>query len=178
MAKNISIKSGGSLKINLDKLFAIQNGLEKKYVTKVGILGQKAANRKVTVKTASGHNRAGSEPSSKTNAEIGLIQEKGSVSLHIPRRSFLMMPLEMKLGKYVHFIGESVMEGITADNIKNAYAKMGIVAEGIIQRAFASRGFGRWADNSPVTIEKKGSDSPLIDTAQLRKSITSTVVST
>ena len=40
-----------------------------------------------------------------------------------------------------------------------------------IQMAFASWGFGQWAPDTVATVERKGSNTPLIDTAQLRRSI-------
>ena len=60
-------------------------------------------------------------------------------------------------------------------HIKEVFVKIGIIAEGVVQEAFSTRGFGKWAPNSEMTIAQKGSDSPLIDTAQLRKSISSDV---
>lgn len=176
MAKTVRLNGGGSLRINLDKLKTIEAELQKRYVTRVGILGDKAHNRKQTVETKTGKRRPGKEPAAVTNAEIGLVHEKGSISRGIPRRSFLLMPLEQKFDKYIGAISASIMQGITTENVKMVYLKMGVFAESLIQRAFATRGFGKWAPNKPATIARKGSDSPLIDTAQLRKSITSTVV--
>ena len=60
--------------------------------------------------------------------------------------------------------------------IKYVYRFLGLYAESFIKQAFSSGGFGRWAPNKPNTIAQKGSDKPLIDTAQLRRSITSDVV--
>lgn len=175
MAKTIKTKSG-NIKINIDKLKSIEAQLGIKYSARVGILGASPHARKESVKTKEGLNKPGKNPSVLTNAEIGLKHEKGVLSENIPRRSFLMMPLELKFSKYTGAVGQSVMKGLTAENIKFVYKNIGIIAEGIIQRAFATRGFGKWKPNAPLTIALKGSDAPLIDTAQLRKSITSTVV--
>ncbi|RTL04659.1 hypothetical protein EKK58_10135 [Candidatus Dependentiae bacterium] len=175
MSKNIKIKSYGTLKVNLDKVKDLEEQLAKNYSVKVGILGSGNA-RKNTVTTANGKRKAGKEDSNITNAQIGLLQEKGSLSRNIPRRSFLMMPLQTKLPDYVSRIGNYFYQSLETGDIKKAYSMTGLLAESIIQRAFATRGFGKWAKNSPYTIMMKGSDSPLIDTSQLRKSITSTVV--
>ncbi len=165
MAKTVRLKGGGFLRVNLDRLKAIEEQLGRRYVARVGILGDKSRMRK------------GEDQSTLTNAEIGLIQEKGSISRGIPARSFLMMPLTLRFDRYVPTIGMSIMQGVTTENIKFAYAKMGTLAVSVIDRAFASRGFGQWEPNAPATIARKKSDAPLIDTSQLRKSITSTVVS-
>jgi hypothetical protein len=53
---------------------------------------------------------------------------------------------------------------------------IGFACEVSIQNAFASSGFGQWAPNTPKTIHRKKSASPLIDTSQLRRSISSAVV--
>jgi hypothetical protein len=170
-----------SIKLNTDKLENIKGALEEHFITRVGILGSKAS-RMNTVTTKSGKHRAGKDMATMTNAEIGLVHEKGSTTRHIPRRSFLEMPLILKSEKLLsirnkiweifNYAGEE-----SAARLKQAYASLGIAAENIVQSAFASGGFGRWAADKEATIRRKGSSAPLIDTAQLRRSITSDVVS-
>jgi len=55
------------------------------------------------------------------------------------------------------------------------FKQVGIKAEAIIQEAFASGGFGTWADLEEQTIRRKGSSSKLIDKGELRKSVSSEV---
>jgi SOS response regulatory protein OraA/RecX len=64
----------------------------------------------------------------------------------------------------------------TKSRLKQAYIHLGIMAEKIIQAAFESSGFGHWKPDSASTIARKGSSRTLIDTSQLRASITSDVV--
>ena len=90
MSKSIRINGGGTLRVNLDKLKSIEEQLGKKYLARVGVLGEKSRDRKEAVVTKAGTHKAGKEPASMTNAEIGLVHEKGSLSRGIPRRSFLM----------------------------------------------------------------------------------------
>ena len=52
---------------------------------------------------------------------------------------------------------------------------LGVYGESIVQEAFETGGFGTWEPLSQETVEAKGSNSILIDTAQLRRSITSKV---
>ena len=49
---------------------------------------------------------------------------------------------------------------------------VGVSALEQIQEAFDTEGFGEWTPNSPATIRAKGSEMPLIDTGNLRNSIT------
>lgn len=164
MNRKITIGGNISVTLNVTKLDKMKEEMAKKYVTRVGVLGQKT-NR--TDKSKSGQ---------LTNAEIGLKQEMGVYSERIPRRSFLEMPLTMKMPKYAAQFGDWLIQAIEEGNLKPAYVNLGIKGEQIVQEAFASRGFGIWPDNAPLTIALKGSDSPLIDTGELRRAITSDVV--
>jgi len=169
-----------SVKLNTDALEQVHSALLAKYVTRVGILGGKT-NRTKVVTSRNGMRRAGKSPDVLTNAEIGLIHEKGSASNKIPRRSFLEMPLVLKSAGLLAVRNKlwAVYQGgpDTKARLREAYVNLGLIAERIIQRAFETRGFGRWAQNKKATIRRKnGSDMPLIDTAQLRRSITSDVV--
>jgi hypothetical protein len=183
------ISRGRDIKITLDieKLLKMKEELAKKYRARVGVLGQKT-NRipmltgesheryKLRVKKLLKDNPELKANESKTNAEIGLLQEMGSLSLHIPRRSFLEMPLSLKMPDYSRFFGNQLMKAIDEGNLKPVYTNLGIKGEQVVQLAFASRGFGHWPENAPYTIQKKGSSTPLIDTGQLRRSVTSDVV--
>lgn len=170
------------VKLNVDKLEDIQSALFSGFVTRVGILGNKT-NRNMHVRAKQGHsgNRHIKYPSPMTNAELGLIHEKGSLNHRIPRRSFLEMPLVLKsegLMAMKQKIWHAFMGGPdTVSRLKTAYRELGLAAERIIQRAFETRGFGRWQPDTAATARRKGSSAPLIDTGQLRRSITSDVVS-
>lgn len=144
----------------LDKIIA-QLG-DKGAGVKVGILGSTDTRK---------------EDGSVTNAEIGIIQEYGSVSRKIPPRSFLRMPILAKKNQLINqaTTGDTRKKLLSGD-IKGALTNIGYIAEEIIDDAFKSSGFGAWPANSPITTAKKGSSKPLIDTGQLRRAITSKVV--
>lgn len=111
------------------------------------------------------------------NPTLGLIHEFGSISNGIPARSFLRMPLITKLPDAVANIGRNKwVDVILKDGIIGGLKRLGALGERTVLEAFSTRGFGRWKPNTPYTIRKKGSDAPLIDSAQLRKSITHAVV--
>lgn len=113
-----------------------------------------------------------------SNATIGLKHEFGSFTERIPRRSFLRFPIEHQARKIVSEwskIKNKFSKDLVNGSLKDVMAKLGVLAEIAIQEAFASRGFGQWKPNSYFTIKQKGSASPLIATAELRKSVTSKV---
>ena len=115
--------------------------------------------------------------SPKTNAEVGLIHEFGSVSDHIPARSFLRVPLITQLPKKLQLIGQKVWSDlITQRGLLHALENLGLIGMQIVDMGFATGGYGKWAPNAPVTIYIKGSAHPLINSAQLRKSIGMVVV--
>lgn len=181
---------GRNISVNLDitKLVKMKEELAKRYIARVGVLGQKT--NRIPMLTGESHERYQlrvkkilkdrpelAENTEKTNAEIGLVHEMGTLNKRPPRRSFLEMPLNLKMPNYAKTFSNKLMKAIDEGNIKPVYVDLGIKGEQVVQLAFASRGFGIWPANAESTIARKGSSSPLIDTTQLRRSITSDVVS-
>ena len=74
----------GQVKVDLSKLEGIEKALKSKYKVRVGILGNKAAQKH--------------EDTELTNYELGSIHEYGSYSAGIPKRSFLLEPLSKMWG--------------------------------------------------------------------------------
>lgn len=186
MKKKTSIGKNISVTLNMEKLLNLRQELGKGYAVRVGVLGQKS--NRIPMVTGETHeayrlrvkkilkSTSTLKNTEKTNAEIGLKQELGSLSEHIPRRSFLEMPLMLKMPEYYKSFGANLMKAIEAGDIRPAFVTLGIKGEQIVQLAFASRGFGQWAPNAESTISRKGSSSPLIDTGQLRRAVTSDVI--
>jgi hypothetical protein len=130
------------------------------------------------------------------NPTIGLIHEFGTKALTIPSgetgphaagdittrrpipaRSWLRMPLLTKLPDEIDKIGRAVWAGLVLKKgVLYSLRNLGALAENVIQRAFATGGFGQWAPLAPFTIRKKGSSAILIDTAYLRKAVSSVVM--
>lgn len=154
-----------NIKVNLKGLDKLAKVLGDQFSIKVGIMGGNAQKK---------HDK-----SKLTNAEIGFINEFGSYTKKIPPRSFLEMPLRLYLADYLlkkkAFSQQAIDEAVKNGTLFDLARKVGIVGEEVVQQAFASRGFGQWKPNAPSTIKGKGSDSPLIDTGELRRSITSRV---
>ena len=144
---------------DLEPLNRFVRGLSFKHVVRVGIFGNKANRNK---------------DKGMTNPELGAIHEFGSFSRGIPQRSFLRMPVHQDAAKIVNETGASALTFMNQGKIPRVLRNLGIACENAIQRAFAARGPG-WQANKPSTVKAKGSDAPLIDTGQLRRSITSKV---
>lgn len=152
MSKGVNTK----LSIDMKGLKDLEKGVKKKMYAKVGILGEKSArNGEVN------------------NAEIGVVQEFGSVTKNIPARSFLVMPITEKrkqIQKEILKRKKVLEKALEKGDMTVFYDLLGVAAEKAIQQAFDSGGFGKWA---PLKVRQ---GSPLVDTAQLRRSVTSKVV--
>ena len=156
MTKSTIIKK--NIKGLLDFKWMLDHNLE----SRVGILGSTAISTR-------------EEGEETTNSDIGFKHEFGVKGENVPKRSFLREPIQEKLEEAMAKSKASLKKSFEKLRIKEVFLKLGIIAEGVVQEAFATRGFGKWAPNSEATIEMKGSDSPLIDTTQLRESISSDV---
>lgn len=161
------MSDANSVEYNGKKLVRLIKLLVKGFPSvKVGIIGSQAQQE---------HNGT-----NLTNAQIGMINEFGSYSRKIPARSFISMPLKLFLSSYIKkkkSLSKQEFEKAIEKGTEEEFSrKVGIVAEEVIQDAFATRGFGNWKPNAPLTVALKGSDSPLIDTGQLRRSISSKVI--
>lgn len=169
MEKTVNIGNVGYIKYDMGGLLRLQKALKETWCARVGILGDKSERFKLL-------KGKGKEASPITNATIGFIHEKGSKARNIPRRSWLMEPIEMKLGAKQEFLNKAYVSELNrvahgdTENLQLFFKKLGIACEAIIQEAFATSGFGTWA---PLK-HRKG--SPLIDTGQLRKSVSSEAV--
>ncbi len=147
-------------------------------VVKVGIFGNKNA-RGITAGNKAGESGIrkvvkGSR-STLTNAELGLIHELGSVERGIPRRSFLRMPISTRSKEILADAMKGALELMAQGNVRGVLKRLGIACEKAVQLAFATRGFGSWQPDQAQTARRKGSNQPLIDTAQLRRSVASQV---
>lgn len=109
-----------------------------------------------------------------TNAEVGAIHEFGGEKT--PQRSFLRVPIADKLQEYLELsraFDDSVTRDVILDGtIVRWLKKVAVIAEQIVADAFDSRGFGRWKASN---MSRKQNHQTLVETQQLRNSITSEV---
>lgn len=109
-----------------------------------------------------------------SNAEIGIKHEFGDET--VPMRSFLRMPISKKLQKYLDdskfFGSDSIKLIVTEKNLLSWVKKIAVLAEAIVSDAFDTGGFGEW---KPSNMKNKKNQQTLVETQQLRNSITSEV---
>lgn len=147
-----------TVKGDFSKLENLLKGLKTKMSVRVGVFQEATA------------------PDGERVASYGADNEFGVPERRIPERSFIRMPIETKAGKIAADVEKRKRDRIEQGNIRGIFEDIGLAAEAVIQEAFDTRGFGTWKENAEMTIEKKGSDAPLIDEGLLRRSITSKVV--
>ena len=151
------------MRFNLDGLKALKEALPTDDIVKVGVL-------------RSGNGRDDEEGTPMGNAEIGLIQEIGSISRNIPARSWLRMPIETRQKELIKFMQSPKAQGLAESlDFEKLLELLGLSAEVIIHEAFQTSGFGKWPANAPATVAAKGSSKPLIDTRQLERAVSSEV---
>lgn len=139
----------------LDKMLG---ELGKTHYVDVGILGE---------------NGGKTEEGGATLAFIGAVHEFGSLDGHNPKRSFIAMPIQTGQKMIEAQVSPLMAKKMAAGDIKGIFVDVGIAAEGRIQDAFDSGGFGQWPALKEETIKRKGSEAILIDNGALRKAITS-----
>ena len=188
--KKIGDSANNRIMVRLDttKLDQIEKELGKNFVAQIGILGVKAGGRLLIKKEAVG-GKSGNrkvpvvqKDSDLSNADLGLIHEKGSPARGIPRRSFLEVPLTTKMPGMMAKVGQLILKGLEASNIAIAYEKLAAIGEIVVHQAFPTSGYGTWPSLKKGSTEiggygrAGGAPSHLIDTGQLRQSISSRVV--
>lgn len=160
----------GSVSLEMGKLKALTADLAKykRHRIHVGVFSNHDAR--------SGKGIGPSDPTL-GNAEIGTIQEFGSIEKNIPERSFLRVPLMSYLPDAIRTLGpNSWRKLIIQDGLLKALKTLGGTAANTVENAFWTRGYGQWAANKKRTIQQKKSDSPLIDGGELAQSVTYRVV--
>lgn len=104
------------------------------------------------------------------------IQSHGSPLWHIPPRPVLEPSIEANKEPIAKQLQQATVAALDGDSVgvDHALHRAGFVAENAAKGWFEKPENG-WPPNSPRTITQKGSDSPLIDTGEMRKAITHVV---
>lgn len=111
-----------------------------------------------------------------TLAQIGAIHEYGAPEAGIERRSFLRVPLSMEAGNLFKQIEKDLK--FSKINTSKALGRLGAGGQSVVLKAFKTQGEGTWKKLSKATERRRkkgkgsGSNKPLIDSGQLRRSIT------
>lgn len=103
-------------------------------------------------------------------AVIAATHEFGSPEHGIPERSFLRAGIRRGIPKFNALNYANLRKVLLGQKtIEETVEMLGVVAAGEVRREFTS---GEFAPLKLATIKRKGSSRPLIDTGQLRQSIT------
>lgn len=114
-----------------------------------------------------------------SNVEIGSVHEFGTQDGSIPERSFLRLTLKKKATTYRAALRRALADAAGAvtggdspavASLRQSFEVLGLRVTRDVQQTIRDGGPG-WPALSPVTVKRKGSSSPLIDTGQLRQSI-------
>lgn len=155
MADDVKLNTYG-----LDQLMkALKDNSHK---ARVGVLGGKTIRKEQKI--------------GETNASIGAVHEFGMGNM--PQRSFLRVPIAEHLKKEVEnaeMFGKDELKQVVEEGSLVPWLKrLGVIGERIVAKAFATGGFGKWpAWKTPGY--KNDDNRLLVDTRQLRDSITSDV---
>jgi len=106
-----------------------------------------------------------------SNAELAYIHEHGAPVHNLPKRKFLEPAIEdniEQINKQQKVVLECTLENKDTQASLNA---LGLLGQSTVKNWFTNSKNG-WEPIKPATIARKGSDKPLIDTAQLLNSIT------
>lgn len=151
-----------NVKFDMKKLEQLNKVFKDGYSIRVGILGGNGAKQR-------GENM--------DMAGLGAVHEFGSITKHIPARSFLRVPLEDALPKLIKQSRGQFFKAIITGKLKEYYTWLANMCANICKTAFKNGGSqsGKWKPNSPYTVKQKGSSNPLVDTGDLSRSITAEV---
>lgn len=101
--------------------------------------------------------------------QVAAIHEYGLGSS--PQRSFLKMPQELKKKEISLFISKQLSKVFEGMQVERGLGLIGVYNVNLSVDAFATGGFGKWAELSQSTINDKGSSAILTDTGILKNSI-------
>lgn len=98
--------------------------------------------------------------------------ERHEFGLGVPQRSFIGAYADANQQDVVARMGKAAAAGLVSGNPRQNLEALALKCAGEVQASIAA---GIAPPNAPSTIAKKGSSTPLIDTGQLRSSITGKV---
>lgn len=113
------------------------------------------------------------EEGSVTNAELLYIHTNGSPANNIPPRPVIEPAIQDSKEEIGTLLKEAILKALEGDTggAMSGMEKAGLQGENAAKGWFTNPK-NNWARNAESTIKQKGSSKPLIDTGQLRKSIT------
>ena len=103
------------------------------------------------------------------NATIAAVHELGAPTRGIPARPFLIPTMQNNADKYTTLMAQGFRNALQdKEKAAEVYEKIGLVASSDVKDYIVS---GQFVPLKESTIDRKGSSKPLIDTGELRNSI-------
>lgn len=150
--------------LGLDKLLRELSAPNRSITLKVGVVGPGATNSHDT-------------ESGLTNAALAVIHEFGAPGAGIPERSFIRSTIDMNRHEYMDVLLPKLVRGILEGRFSfyQALELLGQRMAADIKKRI-TEGAGIPPALQPETIDRKGSDRPLVDTGRLLGAITYAVI--
>lgn len=102
------------------------------------------------------------------NAALAYIHDNGAPEANIPARPFMQPGIENAKDAIVKGMRRAGDVALAGGEIEKDLTRVGLIAQSAIQEKITD---GPFVPLKPATIKRKGSDRPLIDTGQMRRSI-------
>lgn len=99
------------------------------------------------------------------------VHENGSPLWQVPPRPILEPALDDGKELLSEQLKEAALAILDGGNVAVELQEVGLLGQNIVRDWFTNPS-NKWAPNSSNTVKRKGSDNPLIDSGELRKSIT------
>jgi hypothetical protein len=99
------------------------------------------------------------------------LQVHGSPLWQSPPRPIIEPAIEHHKDEIASLLQEALIKALECKDFLPALKKAGMKGQNVA-RGWFTNPLNQWPPNSPLTVAEKGSDKPLIDTGELRKSIT------
>lgn len=110
------------------------------------------------------------EPDGASTAMIAAVHEYGVPHKGIPERPFMRTSLEKNRGKRKALNEQNLKKVLNGGmSVDAALGQLGLMASSDIKQEIKN---GSFAPLKPATTKRKGSSKPLIDTGQMRQSVT------
>ncbi|HID0769573.1 TPA: hypothetical protein ACXC99_003670 [Clostridium botulinum] len=128
--------------------------------------------RSTTMRRAMQHDLDSGVPYSKAHELY--VHENGSPLWDIPPRPVLEPAMDNNKEAIAEQMKQVVITALGGNNLTPELEKVGTLGQNAARNWFTNPE-NNWQANSPDTIKRKGSDNPLIDKGQLRRSIIYTI---
>jgi hypothetical protein len=130
--------------------------------------------QKIEVLVGIPENKAPRKKGAVNNAQLLFIHTNGSPLRNIPKRPVIEPAIEERENKAaianeLGLAAKAVLDGKPSETMTHLN-RAGMEGQNAARDWFESP-INNWPPNTPETIERKGSDRPLVDTGQMRKAI-------